>query len=51
LLQGSRPSSVWSHCHCWMFFPTIIRPAPWGQGQRWSSKRWLSHHSTILPGW
>jgi len=24
---------------------------PWGRGQRWSSKRWFSHHSTIWRGW
>jgi hypothetical protein len=29
----------------------VIRLAPWGRGQRWSSKRWFSHRSTIWPGW
>jgi len=28
-----------------------VRLAPWGQGQRRSSKCWFSHHSTIWPGW
>jgi len=28
----------------------ISRLASWGRGQRWSSKRWFSQHSTIWPG-
>jgi hypothetical protein len=32
-----------------IFFPSTIRLVHWGWGQRWSSKCWFFHHSTIWP--
>jgi len=31
--------------------PMFQRLAPWGRGQRWSSKHWFSQCSTTWPSW